>query len=68
MSLIYTRFAANTDLPDIMHIINEAKSFLKQSGSSQWQGNYPTEETIETDIKNKYGLVLIVNNQIAGIL
>ena len=22
MSLIYTRFAANTDLPDIMHIIN----------------------------------------------
>lgn len=66
MSLIYTRFAANTDLPDIMHIINEAKSFLKQSGSTQRQGNYPTEETIETDIKNKYGLVLIVNNQIAG--
>ena len=38
MSLIYTRFAVNTDLPNIMHIINEAKSFLKQSGSSQWQG------------------------------
>lgn len=66
MSLIYTRFAVNTDLPNIMHIINEAKSFLKQSGSSQWQGAYPTAETIETDIKNKYGLVLIVDNQIAG--
>lgn len=66
MSLIYTRFAVNTDLPNIMHIINEAKSFLKQSGSSQWQGAYPAEETIETDIKNKYGLVLIVDNQIAG--
>lgn len=35
MTLIYTRYANNHDLSEIMIIINEAKLFLKQSGSSQ---------------------------------
>lgn len=66
MTLIYTRYADKIDLPEIMTIINEAKLFLKESGSSQWQGNYPNENTIQTDIKNKNALVLMVDNQIAG--
>ena len=59
MTLIYTRYATNADLSNIMGIINEAKDFLKQSGSSQWQGTYPDEDTILTDIKNKSALVWI---------
>lgn len=66
MTLIYTRYADDNDLPEIMMIINEAKLFLKQSGSSQWQGNYPNENTIQTDIKNMNALVLMVDNQVAG--
>lgn len=66
MTLIYTRYATNNDLSNIMVIINEAKDFLKQSGSSQWQGIYPNENTILTDIKHKNALVLIVDDQIAG--
>lgn len=66
MTLIYTRYATNHDLSEIMTIINEAKVFLKQSGSSQWQGDYPNENTILTDINNKHALVLVVDNQIAG--
>lgn len=66
MTLIYTRYATKNDLSRIMTIINEAKNFLKQSGSSQWQGTYPDETTILTDIKNKDAFVLIVDNQVAG--
>lgn len=43
MTLIYTRYATNEDLSNIMVIINEAKDFLKQSGSSQWQGPIRTK-------------------------
>ena len=66
MTLIYTRYATNADLSSIMGIINEANDFLKQSGSSQWQGTYPNEDTILTDIKNKSALVLIVDDKVAG--
>ena len=66
MTLIYTRYATNADLSNIMVIINEAKDFLKQSGSSQWQGTYPDEDTILTDIKNKSALVLIVDDKVTG--
>ena len=66
MTLIYTRYATNDDLSNIMVIINEAKDFLKQSGSSQWQGTYPDEDTILTDIKNKSALVLMVDDKVAG--
>lgn len=66
MTLIYTRYANNHDLSEIMTIINEAKLFLKQSGSSQWQGSYPNEETIQNDIRNKCAFVLVVDNQVAG--
>lgn len=66
MTLIYTRYDNNHDLSEIMTIINEAKLFLKQSGSSQWQGSYPNEETIQNDIRNKCAFVLVVDNQVAG--
>lgn len=66
MTLIYTRSAKASDLEAIMQIIQEAKNFLKDSGSSQWQGTYPDKTTIQDDIENGYGLALIVDGQVAG--
>lgn len=66
MSLIYTRKATKTDLSAIVEIINEAKTFLKNSGSSQWQGEYPNVNTIETDLSNNVGYCLIVDGEVAG--
>lgn len=66
MSLIYARKARPTDTMKIMQIINQAKAFLRASGSSQWQGTYPDEATIASDLKNNVGWVLIVDKQVAG--
>ena len=62
----YTRLATNNDLISIMKIIDNAKEFLKKSGSTQWQNSYPDEESILEDIKNKSGYVFIVENKVAA--
>lgn len=66
MSLIYARPATATDLPAIMTIIEEARAFLKASGSSQWQGEYPNRATIEDDLANGNAWVLVVDQQVAA--
>ncbi|KRM84574.1 hypothetical protein FC41_GL000640 [Lactobacillus hominis DSM 23910 = CRBIP 24.179] len=66
MSLIYIRQAQLQDLSKIMLIIAQAKTFLKNSGSSQWQAEYPNETTIQNDIAEKVGYVLMVDKKIAG--
>lgn len=62
----YTRLARKEDLSEIMKIITDAKAFLKQSGSTQWQNGYPNEEVITKDITNKNGYVFMVGKQVAG--
>lgn len=62
----YTRLAKLTDLAQIMAIIRDAKAQLKAAGSTQWQGPYPTEADISTDIKQDHGYVFINGNDIAG--
>lgn len=62
----YTRLANKNDLSKIMAIIDDAKKFLKASGSTQWQSGYPDEKVILNDIENNNGYVLMVGNQIAG--
>lgn len=64
--LTYTRMAKNKDINAIMQIIKEAKKFLKDSGSSQWQGVYPDLTTIQTDIDKQNGLVLVTDGKISG--
>ena len=66
MSLIFTRRAQNSDVDKIVQILNDAISFLKESGSSQWQSGYPNRATVEDDIKNGCAWVLTVDNEIAG--
>lgn len=66
MSLIFTRRAQNSDVDKIVQILNDAISFLKESGSSQWQSGYPNRATVEDDIKNGCAWVLTVDNEVAG--
>lgn len=66
MSLIYARKATKQDIPAIMKIIDEAKLFLKNSGSSQWQGEYPNQETIKADLDRHVGYCLIADEKVAG--
>ena len=66
MSLIFTRRAQNSDVDKIVQILNDAISFLKESGSSQWQSGYPNRATVEDDIKNGCAWALTVDNEVAG--
>lgn len=66
MSLIFTRRAQNSDVDKIVQILNDAISFLKESGSSQWQSGYPNRATVEDDIKNGCAWVVTVDNEVAG--
>ncbi|WP_429971680.1 N-acetyltransferase family protein [Fructilactobacillus sp. Tb1] len=66
MNSIYVRKANLTDLAAIMQIITQAKALLKADGNPQWQEGYPNTNTIEADIKNNIGNVLVVNDQVAG--
>lgn len=66
MTLIYTRKAHKNDLDQIMPIIADAKAFLKEAGSPQWQSGYPNIQTIAEDIEQQVGWVLIIDPKIAG--
>ena len=66
MSLIFTRRAQNSDVDKIVQILQDAITFLKKNGSSQWQSGYPNRATVEDDIKNGCAWVLTVDNEVAG--
>ncbi|KZK36240.1 GNAT family N-acetyltransferase [Lactococcus taiwanensis] len=64
--MIYLRQAGPKDLRAIMAIIQEARLFLANSGSDQWQGVYPAVADIEHDFEQAQGYVLVVDQVIAG--
>ena len=66
MSLIFTRRAQNSDVDKIVQILQDAITFLKKNGSTQWQSGYPNRATVEDDIKNRCAWVLTVDNEVAG--
>lgn len=66
MTLIYAKRSKLEDIPTIMTIVNEAKNFLKSSGSTQWQSGYPNFDTIKNDINLKQAWNLIVNNKLVA--
>ena len=53
------RKAVPSDLTRIMEIIKDAQLYLKELGIDQWQNQYPSEETILTDMQNGHGYVLL---------
>ena len=47
------RKAEETDVPVIMHLIDEARAIMRSCGNvNQWIDGYPSEETIRLDIAN----------------
>ena len=66
MSLIFTRRAQNSDVDKIVQILQDAITFLKKNGSTQWQSGYPNRETVEEDIEKRVAWVLTVDNEVAG--
>lgn len=56
-------------IPDqeiIWEIVKGAVLRRKDEGSNQWQDGYPNPETITSDIENKFGYVLTVENKIVA--
>lgn len=66
MTEIYLRRAQAQDLDAIMRIINDAKRFLKDNGSPQWQDGYPNRETFSQDIAMQTNWVLINGSEVVA--
>lgn len=60
------RLAFPNEVGRIMAIIEEARAFLKASGSDQWQGSYPAEEDIIDDILQARGWVGLIEGEIVS--
>lgn len=60
------RLAHPNEIGRIMEIIEEARAFLKASGSDQWQGNYPAETDIFDDILQARGWVGVIEGDIVS--
>lgn len=55
MKSIYLQQAEMEDIEAAMHLINEAKQFLKEQGVDQWQTGYPDLDIIRDDIIHRRG-------------
>jgi len=53
------RLSTTADVPEIMILINDAKTYLASQSIDQWQNGYPNAEQVENDIKNKESYVLV---------
>ncbi|WP_251867014.1 GNAT family N-acetyltransferase [Enterococcus malodoratus] len=61
------RLSTLADIPAIGLIIAEAKQYLKEQGSPQWQdGHEPHEAVIREDIQKKASYVLTLEDEIVG--
>lgn len=58
------RKADTSDAIRIWKILQQAIEQRKQDGSDQWQNGYPNEQTVQNDIAEGIGYVLIENDQI----
>lgn len=60
------RISTIHDLPMIWKIVQEAINRRKLEGSTQWQEGYPNLESIENDLVNGFGYLLVVDGKIAA--
>ena len=61
------RIAELKDVERILDIIKDAKSFLKNLGVDQWQGDYPNKDTILNDI-SKNQLFVYEEEEVLGFI
>lgn len=57
---IFFRHAVQADASAAWSVLESAKRRMKAQGRTQWQGAYPSEESVRTDIDKGYGYVLEV--------
>jgi ribosomal protein S18 acetylase RimI-like enzyme len=62
------RKANTSDLDQILKIVEDAKQYLKESGSNQWNGptGYPNIIDFKLDIENNNLYVLTSSNKVIG--
>ncbi|MGT2649357.1 N-acetyltransferase family protein [Streptococcus troglodytae] len=62
------RQAFPNEVEAVMAVLNSAKQFLAESGSSQWQGEngYPNEDDVFDDILQGQAYVAVVDGQIVA--
>jgi len=60
------RKATLSDANCILEIIRQAQAYLKSQGINQWQNNYPNLETIQKDIQEQIGYVLVKDGIVLG--
>ena len=47
------------DLPRLIQIYDEARQIMRESGNlTQWEGGYPSEELIKSDIKSGFSYIV----------
>lgn len=56
------------DIPEVMRLIRQAQSYMKEQNIDQWQNGYPNEGTIAQDIAEGYSYVMEENGQIIGTM
>lgn len=60
------RHAVEDDIPVIMQAIQDARQSLKRHRVDQWQGHYPDEALIRSDIENGIIYVTLHGDEVAG--
>ena len=63
------RKATLLDIKEIMECVEDARFFLKQSGSKQWNGDdgYPSKDDLLKDIINEICYVYIMDDRVVGV-
>ena len=54
-----TRISTFDDVPEIMIIIEDAKTYLASQNIDQWQKGYPNTGQVKNDIKNRASYVVV---------
>ncbi len=62
------RDAVISEISEILQVFSVAKSYMKANGNpTQWTENYPSMETLQTDIQNKWMKTIISGDEIVGV-
>ena len=55
------RVALESDIPAMMQVIDEAKTYFKENEIDQWQDGYPNQYSLLLDIENRFSYVMVDN-------
>lgn len=64
--MMKVRKAELKDAKQIVEIMNQAKSYFKENGIPQWQGEYPDESDVMNDIRNGGAYVAVEDDKVLG--